>query len=348
MSTTDVLGLLKRHGFNATGFQVLEPGYEYFRFGDDAGVAYVDTGSSWVAAGAPIAPAGALSTVADAFVAAARAKGRRCCFFATEQRFVAASTLSSMCIGEQPVWDPARWPEILRGSRSLREQLRRARAKRMTVRLVPPAELSDLRSPARRAIEALIARWLGSRTMAPMGFLVQLSLFAHADERLCLIAEADGRLCGLLGMIPVYARGGWFCEDLLRDPAAPNGTVELLVDAAMRLADERGSHYLTLGLAPLSGSIAGPLRVARQVGAGLYDFEGLRAFKAKLKPHQWVPIYLSYPATHNGVLMVFDVLVAFARGGLLRFGIQTLLRGPRRLHSRLRPRAIRAVASRQR
>lgn len=328
MSMTDLLGLLKRHGFNATGFQVLEPGYEYFWFGADACVAYVDTGSAWVAAGAPIAATEALGTVAAAFVAAARAQGRRCCFFATEPRFATASPLASLCIGEQPVWDPARWPDILRDSRSLREQLRRVRAKGLTVRLVPPAELLDPHAPARSAIEALLARWLGARTMAPMGFLVQLSLFAHAAERRCLIAEVDGRLCGVLGMIPVYARQGWFCEDLLRDPAAPNGTVELLIDAAMRLCSQDGSHYLTLGLAPLSGSIARPLRAARQVGAGLYDFAGLRAFKAKLKPQEWVPIHLSYPETQNGLLMVVDVLVAFARGGLLRFGIQTLLRGP--------------------
>lgn len=325
---TSVLALLKQYGWNATSFQILEPGYRYFFREPDACVAYVDTGSAWVAAGAPIAPEGELRSVADAFIAAARKAGRRACFFATEPRFTEAAPLTSLCIGEQPVWDPRRWPETLGESRSLREQLRRARSKGVTVRSVPKEDLQDPEAPVRRAIERLIGRWLGTRQMAPMGFLVQLSLFAEAEERRCLVAEVDGRLVGVLGMIPIYARGGWFCEDLLRDPSAPNGTIELLVDAAMRLAAAEGCAYVTLGLAPLSGSIPAPLRAARRWGVALYDFEGLRAFKAKLRPHQWVPIFLSYPAQQSGLFATVDILAAFARGGLLRFGLETLLRGP--------------------
>ena len=50
-----VLALLRAFGFNATSFQILEPGYRYF-FDGDACVAYCETGGAWVAAGAPIAP----------------------------------------------------------------------------------------------------------------------------------------------------------------------------------------------------------------------------------------------------------------------------------------------------
>ena len=323
-----VLALLKQHGWNATSFQVLEPGYEYFFSGPGACVAYVDTGAAWVAAGAPIAPTAELQAVADHFTTAARQAGRRALFFATEPRFTGAVNLTSLCIGEQPVWDPAEWAQTLQQSRSLREQLRRARAKGVQVRLLPAAELQDPQAPIRRAVEGLVGRWLGTRQMAPMGFLVQLHLFTEAAERRCLVAEVDGRLVGVLGMIPVYARGGWFCEDLLRAPNAPNGTIELLVDAAMRLSSDSRSRYVTLGLAALSGSLPAPLRAARRWGAALYDFEGLRSFKAKLRPKQWVPISLSYPAGQSGLLGVLDVLTAFARGGLLRFGIETLLRGP--------------------
>lgn len=323
-----VLTLLRQHGWNATSFQILEPGYCYFFVGQDACVAYVDTGHAWVAAGAPIAPVAALEAVATAFIAEAHKAGRRACFFGTEPRFTAAGSLTAVGIGEQPVWNPAAWPQVLRDSASLRQQLRRARNKGVTVRAVSASELQDPQAPIRHAIDSLARRWLSARQMAPMGFLVQLSLFSEADERRCLVAEADGRLVGVLGMIPVYARRGWFCEDLLRDPTAPNGTVELLVDAAMRLAAAAGSAYVTLGLAPLSGSLPRPLRAAQRWGAALYDFAGLRAFKAKLRPAQWVPIFLSYPAEQSALLTLLDVLTAFARGGLLRFGLLTLLRGP--------------------
>ena len=50
-----VLELVRRFGFGATSFQVLEPGYRYFFPDREACVAYIDTGRAWVAAGAPLA-----------------------------------------------------------------------------------------------------------------------------------------------------------------------------------------------------------------------------------------------------------------------------------------------------
>jgi len=85
---------------------------------------------------------------------------------------------------------------------------------------------------------------------------------------------------------------------------------------------------VTLGLAPLAGPLAWPLRFARKAGTVLFDFEGLRAFKAKLRPDRWDPIFLSFPRRQGAALSVWDVLVAFAHGRLWRFGLQTLLRGP--------------------
>src|SRR6185369_6681748 len=72
-----VLALVRRHGHNATCFQVLESGFSYWFDGDDACVAFVDTGKAWIVAGAPIAPIARLAAVAEGFVAAARAADRR-------------------------------------------------------------------------------------------------------------------------------------------------------------------------------------------------------------------------------------------------------------------------------
>jgi phosphatidylglycerol lysyltransferase len=353
-----VLALLKRHGWNATSFQILEPGFRYwFADGGEACVAYVDTGRAWVAAGAPVGPLEELGRAAAAFVAAARAAGRRALFFATEERFVELTPdaeLAALAIGEQPVWDPVAWRATLQATSSLREQLRRARAKGVTVRALSPEELADdqpetlggfpgppatdsarqaelrPRGPGatRQAVDQLIDRWLARHPLPPMGFLVQVHAFSHLAERRCLVAEQGGRVIGFVAAVPVYARDGWFVEDLLRDPAAPNGTAELLVDAVMNAAAAAGSRYVTLGLAPLAGRVGAWLRFARRTGSGLYDFEGLRAFKAKLRPSTWVSVFISYPHRQGAGRAVLDVLSAFARGGLFRFGLETLLRGP--------------------
>nr|WP_228530594.1 MULTISPECIES: DUF2156 domain-containing protein [Myxococcaceae] len=326
--------MLRRHGWNATSFQVLEPEFRYwFPEGSgaseaDACVAYVDTGRAWVAGGAPIAAREQVIPVAEAFVRAARAAGRRASFFAIEPRFSDRSPFQRLHVGEQPVWVPSEWEATLKGSRSLREQLRRARAKGVSVRRVSSEELGEAPGSTRQAIEALLAGWLATRPMAPMGFLVQLHLFGFPEERRLFVAEQGGRLVAFLNAVPVYGRSGWFLEDLLRSGEAPNGSAELLVDAAMRAAAAEGAPYLTLGMVPLAGALARPLRLARWLGSALYDFEGLRAFKAKLRPQRWDPIYLSYPREQTAASALYDTLAAFSRGGLLRFGLRTLLRGP--------------------
>ncbi|CAN5857424.1 hypothetical protein BH11MYX2_BH11MYX2_02930 [soil metagenome] len=324
---TRVLELLRRYGWNATSFQILEPGFQYLFVGDDSVVGYVDTGSAWVAAGAPIAPPDRVREVSEVFVAAARAEGRRASCFGTEARFGEATTWPALRIGDQPVWDPAQWTDVVASHKSLREQLRRARAKGVTVRAVDATELAP-GTPLRAQVELLIKRWMASRPIAPMGFLVQIDPFTFVEERQYFVAERESKVVAFLGIIPIFARGGWFFEDFLRDPDAPNGTIEMLVDAGMRAAIAAKVPFVTLGLVPLAGDVNQGLRAARRLGRSLYDFDGLRAFKAKFAPRAWDPIFLSRPPGSNAFVALFDTLRAFARGGLLRFGLATFLRGP--------------------
>lgn len=317
--------LLERYGSETVSFQALEPGLDYWFSDDgDAFVAYTDTGKAWVAAGAPVCARERRGEIVRAFAEAARAAGRRPRFFAIEEEPAEDTGFHSVLIGEQPFWNPARWPEHLREKRSLREQLRRARAKGVRVRAVDPAELAPGR-PDRARLDRLLRRWQESRDMAPMGFLVTLDVLGHADERIHLFAELHGELVGLLVAVPIYAADGWFFEDVLRDPGAPNGTVELLFDHAMRLAAERDARVVTFGLAPLAGVPSPILRGIRRSSRWLYDFAGLRAFKAKLLPDRWRPVYLAHPKGERGVRAIADSLRAFAGGSLLRFGARTLV-----------------------
>ena len=323
-----VLALVQRHGRNTTAFQALEQGFRYAFYGEDACVAYVDTGGAWVAAGAPLAPHERLAAVADAFVEEARTRGRRAILFATETRFAqAANAMPSLLVGEQPTWDPTTWDATVRSARSLREQLRRARAKNVTVeRLAGGSLLPGAR--ARVAIDALVARWLSTRSMAPMGFLVHVEPFSFIEERRLYAAWSGERLVAFLALVPIYGREGFFFEDLLRERDAPNGTAELLFDGAMRELATEGVRYATFGLAPLAGSVERGFALARTWGRPLYDFAGLHAFKQKLRPASWEPVYLSYPRGASSLLATYDVLSAFSRRGLLRFGLETILRGP--------------------
>jgi phosphatidylglycerol lysyltransferase len=331
------LSLLKRFGWNATSFQILEPGFRYWFDGDDACVAYADTGGAWVAAGAPIAEEGRIGDVARRFAEAAREARRRACFFAVERRFLDATGMRAILVGEQPSWDPRAWGATLRGARGLREQLRRARAKGVTVRELAPGDVADEASAARGEIDALVDRWLSHRRMPPMTFLVDLHPFSFTTERRYFVAAQPSGVVGFLAAVPVYARGGWFFEDLLRDPHAPNGTAELLVHHALSAIAEAGSGYATLGLAPLAGPVAPWLRAARRLGRALYNFEGVRAFKAKLRPAGWAPIYLAVPDRGSRAAALYDTLAAFAGGSLIGFGLRTIAHVGHMARARLAP-----------
>ncbi|HET9960121.1 MAG TPA: DUF2156 domain-containing protein [Polyangiaceae bacterium] len=316
-----------RHGWNATAFQTLNNEFKYF-FSQDACVAYVDTGSAWVVAGAPIAATERLREVTQMFLAEARSLGRRCCFFGTEPRFLkaAAGFTRSLSIGEQPVWNPQLWPETLARHASLREQIRRARAKGVMTRALDPGESIH---EVIRATRELAESWSATHAMPPMGFLVRVNPFSFPEQRRCIVAERAGRVLAVAHLVPVPKRAGWFIEHLLRAPDAPNGTTELLVHAAMTSTRSEGCRWLTLGLAPLSGEVSPVLRLARQHMRFLYDFEGLRRFKAKLRPSSWQPIYLTHPVQQSAWLTLRDVLAAFADDSFLRFGARTLWRGLR-------------------
>jgi len=286
-------------------------------------VAYVDTGRGWIAAGSPLAEASRAPGVARAFVEEARRNGRRACFFASEAD--AFPGFARILLGEQPLWTRGTWKAAVAEHRGLRGQIRRAAAKGVAIRRVHGSELAP-GTALRAQVESLAREWLASRRMAPMGFLVAIEPFHWPEEHRYFVAERDGKLLEFLSAVPIYARGGWLVEDVVRSASAPNGTTEAIFDGLMQEVDEEST--VTLGLAPLSGPIARWLRVARFVGRPMFDFAGLRAFRERLRPAQWQRVWLVYPESEAPAIHVIESLRAFAGGSLFSFGLRSIVRQP--------------------
>ncbi len=321
--------LLLRYGAEAASVRCAGPALRHWLDapppeGTGACVCYADTGRAWVAAGSPLAPDPLQARAAARFVAAAREAGRRACFFAVERRLPG---LRSLAIGEQPAFAPAEW--LSSGARSgrIREQLRRSRRKGVRVRRVPAADLRE-GTPLRTAVERIAAGWAAARRMEPLGFLVALDPFRRPGEHRYYVAERDGEPVAFLSAVPLYARRGWLVEDLLRSAAAPNGTTEQLLVAFAREAGD--SAVFTLGLAPLSsgGHLPAWQRAARALARPFYDFAGIRAFKERLHPTRWEPVWLAFPGDGPAALHVGDALAAFAGGSPARIALRTFLRRP--------------------
>jgi phosphatidylglycerol lysyltransferase len=294
--------LVLRYGWNSMAYQILNPGMAHWFAPDGSGVVgYAATGGTWVVAGAPICPPERLAETALTYEAEARRHGREVCYFGAQDRLAEAlaphGPVARLLLGAQPVWHPGRWPAILAGKASLRAQLARARNKGVVVEVFPPGDRPDVGS-----LRRCLAEWLAGRGLPPMHFLIEPETLGALEDRWVFVARRAGAAVGFLVATPVPQREGWLIEQIVRGRSAPNGTAELLVDGAMRALAETGSSYVTLGLAPLSRRAGGaetppPALVAmalawvRAHGRRFYNFVGLDAFKAKLQPDSWEPVY---------------------------------------------------------
>lgn len=318
-----LLQAIRAYGRDAVGFQAVEDGIRVFE--DPLGiVAYYDTGSAWLAVGSPLTAPSDVRALADRFAAAARAERRRVSFVGVEA-LQAFDGYTTILLGEQAVYLPSGWASALASKKSLREQIRRAKAKGVKARRVAPDELTP-GSPLRERARELALAWLSSRRMEPLQFLVALEPFHAMDDHRYYVAEREGRVIAFASAIPIPARDGIMLEDVLRDDDVPNGTTELLFDFVMR--DREGTGMVTLGLAPLTGEVAPWLRVVRDLTRPLYDFVGLRAFKERLLPSSWDRVHLALPPGESPLAHVIECLRAFAGGSFLRFGLLSLLRHP--------------------
>ena len=311
-----------------------------FRFWLDeerACVAYVDTGRAWVAAGRPAAVPGSYDSALRRFTREAQRHGRRARFFGVETA-AANPSARTLAIGSQPTWTPKGWLATLARKKSLREQLRRARAKGVSVKVVDTSVLSS-HTKLGRELESLRQGWLDQKGMSPMQFVAHTDLFDGLDRREMLVARHKDLLAGVLVATPLKASNALMFEHLFRAPSAPNGTVETLFHAGLERAEACGIERATLGLCPLAGVSSWWLRAIRRASRPLYDFDGLYGFKKKLEPDDWKPVFVTIGHGEGGAMAIVDTLSAFAGQSLFAFGWSSL-RKHRRMPKRLGQRPL--------
>jgi phosphatidylglycerol lysyltransferase len=294
--------LVLEYGWNSTSFQIINPGIErWFASGGDAVVGFVSAGDVRVVAGAPVCSEHRLAEAAAEFERDAAKQDQRVCYFAAEQRlesiYSGSKDHSKVLLGAQPVWHPADWAGLMSKHRSLRAQFNRARNKGVTV-----SEWPTERAVNNPALADCLRAWLESKGLPPLHFMVEPDTLGRLANRRVFVAEQDGDVAGFIVLSPVATRNGWLFEQFPHRPGAPNGTVELMIDTAMRAMAADDNDYATLGLAPLSKRaeiepFENPLwlRIVlawmRKHGQRFYNFNGLDAFKSKLQPERWEPVF---------------------------------------------------------
>jgi len=316
--------LVLSYGWNSTCYQILNPGIEHWFSSLRRGVAgYTRRHGVLLVAGAPVCALESLREVCREFEGFARRQGCHVCYVCAEERLraVLASVpgYSVVTLGAQPVWDPNAWEHLIYGHASLRAQLSRCRNKEVRVELLEPDDAAS--NPELRRI---LGEWLRGRPLPPMHFLVEPDILNESTpERVVFVARRHGDAVAYLVASPIAARRGYLVELLARSSAAPNGTSELLVDAAMRRFAESRSTRVTLGLVALAHAADGAIgqnpfwlrlamRYARLHANRFYNFRGLEQFRAKMAPRQWEPVYAISSEKHFSPRTLYGIGAAFA------------------------------------
>ena len=302
MNVQRVRELVLQYGWNATAYQLVNPGIaHWFSTRGDAVIGYVRKNGVRVVAGAPVCAEDRLADVLIEWEAHVRSAGDTTCYFGAAGRIKhlleASPEYSTVALGAQPVWNPAHWNGIIQSHASLRAQLSRARNKGVSV-----TEWPSSRATQNPELRRVLDEWLCTRGLPTLHFLVEPDTLSMMDDRRTFVAEQDGKVVGFTALCPIPTRGGWLTEQFPRGDDAPNGTVELLMDTAIRAVADEGAKYVTMGLVPLSehGRLPGEenpawLRVllawTRAHGRRFYNFGGLEKFKAKFEPDAWEAIY---------------------------------------------------------
>lgn len=214
--------LVLRHGWNATAYQILNPGIAlWFAAGGDAVIGFVRRSGVRVVAGAPVCAPERLRDIVGEFAADARGAGDRVCYFGAGERLEDAIRREGACgtvgLGAQPSWDPRRWGTVMARRASLRAQLNRARNKGVTV-----TRWGAERAENSRELTALLAEWLQTLGLPPLHFLIETDTIALTRDRRILVAERGGVAVAYLVASPVPARRGWLIEQIVRGRGAPN------------------------------------------------------------------------------------------------------------------------------
>jgi phosphatidylglycerol lysyltransferase len=346
--------LVIENGHAVTAWQILNPGIEHWLApAGDAVVGYVVSGGYRVVAAAPICPAERLVAVVAEFEEDARRRGLRTCYFAANERLAQAlaerGPYDRILLGAQPMWHPAAWPQILAGKASLRAQLSRARNKEVRVAAWPPQQ-----AQGHPELQRCLDEWLKTRGLPSLHFLVEPDTLDTLEDRRIYVAERKGQAVGFLVASPIPKRKGWLIEQIIRGKKAPNGTAELMLDAAFCDLAAGGAELVSLGLSPLSKRagivqenqpfwIKLMLGWMRAHGRRFYNFDGLDAFKAKFLPQSWEPVWAITSERRISPRTLWAITGAFADGSPVVMVARALARAAQRELAWLRQRGRRQV-----
>jgi phosphatidylglycerol lysyltransferase len=166
--------------------------------------------------------------------------------------------------------------------------------------------------------------WLAARAHGEKGFSLGFFDPAYVARFPVAVVRRGNRVVAF-AVVWQSADHAELSVDLMRfSGQAPRSAMEALFAHLLVWGKAQGYRWFSLGMAPLAGVAAGPVAplwnrfgsFVYRHGGSVYNFQGLRGFKAKFDP-VWTPRYLVYPGGTNLPRLLTD-LAALVAGGYRR------------------------------
>lgn len=268
-------------------------------------VCYLPIGNTWLATD-PFVPEEHLLEVTQQFLKAAQAAKCLVGFVPATSRLAKIAPelgLDAMPIGVSPYFDLKTWAPRGDKAKKVRAGINQARRAGLTVEAISGKALSAYE------VKELCDSWINTRRSIGFGWLFSLEPLRFSEHKRFFTARnSEGKMMGLLAASPIPARNGWYLEDILRHPDAPAGTSDLLIVDGLKDLALLGSSMATLGTIPAAHMEMGlslsrgrhklAYNLLHHFGKRMevvYNFQGLRRFKAKFAPTWWESEYALFP-----------------------------------------------------
>ena len=209
--------------------------------------------------------------------------------------------LGAIQLGDEAILSPAGFDLDSRELKAVRQAVNRAEKAGVTVRVRRARTLS---AGEMAEVVSMADAWRD--TDAERGFSMALGRIGDPNDGDCLLVQAsdgDGRPVGVLSLSP-WGPDGVSLDLMRRNPAAPNGTMELMVADLVRQGGDLGITRISLNFAVFRSAFeegarigAGPvLRLWRQAllfFSRWWQLEALYRSNVKFNP-EWFPRFLCF------------------------------------------------------
>ena len=277
---------------------------------------YGVSGKQWVVMGEPVGPLSEADALCWKLKEMASLSNAKLSFYQVTPRMlplVIDLGLRPFKIGEEACVDVRAFELAGKKGYGFRQTLKRFETLGATFEVLSPEDI-----PAHMArLKAVSDAWLKSKAAKEKSY----SLGSFRPDYMCVtpvaVVRIDGEIMAFANLWPTEDKTTLSLDLMRYDPASPPSIMEYLFLRLIAYARDGGYQHFSLGLAPLAGIEAKPLSgvwsklatVIYQVGGGIYNFEGLRAYKEKFHP-DWQPRYFAIHGQETALVPALLAVVA--------------------------------------